>query len=254
MIIATESSAISRLVMKAMKRGRPINLFWKKEDYEAQIQKNALYYTPLETGLALWLDRGDHYRLYFSMDGTEPLPPTEKPTVTELVFAEEECIPPCLSDWERLFERVRLSRPPMESALPTEATFAEPCHFDQIKQILQQCFDHLTGCLPTDDELMQDLQNNKILAYFDGQAPIALLHFSADGKRAEIRHFATLESARGQGCGKQLLAAFLNLHSALPCSVWVRKGNAPALHLYEKFGFSADGRNSLVLKRKDENQ
>ena len=252
MIPAADFKEISRLVMQAMKRDRLINLFWSRADYERAIGAKVLSYTPLAEGIALWLDRGTHLRLYFIMNGKDPLPPLPKTAVTEWVLpaSGKIALPLCFTGWEQLFTRLRLSRAPQNIPMPLQpAEPADPAQLSALMQLLENCFDPLTGCLPNQEELRQDLAEENILCVRDGEEPLAILHFKADAKKAEIRHFAVAECARGQGWGNRLLQTFLALHGEKPCTVWVRSGNEAALHLYEKYGFSADGRTSVVLTK-----
>ena len=68
-----------------------------------------------------------------------------------------------------------------------------------------------------------------------------IIGWSVD-QQAEIIQVSVIESRRRQGIGAMLLDAFLKQHARSGCQLEVREDNHPALHLYQRFGFVAEGR------------
>lgn len=63
-------------------------------------------------------------------------------------------------------------------------------------------------------------------------------------EEAHITNIAVLPHLRGQGIAGQLVAAMINnaeKHGCQAITLEVRKGNTPAIHLYQKFGFVTEG-------------
>ena len=58
-------AGLSRLIAARMKRGVCTNAFLRPEDYARAISRGALYEAHWDGGLALFLERTDHDRLYF---------------------------------------------------------------------------------------------------------------------------------------------------------------------------------------------
>jgi len=153
-----------------------------------------------------------------------------------------------LSLWEAngfslLERRVRLARPAITPGQAAPMTLEiPPITAAEAHALLVKCFSPLTGCLPTVEELEEDLCHGRLLAAGgDG-----LLRFG-DGPAAEIRHLAVAEHARGKGAAKGLLARFNTRTADRRALVWTAESNAAALSAYQGAGFAPDGWRSVVL-------
>ena len=80
-----------------------------------------------------------------------------------------------------------------------------------------------------------------------------VLHYTVNGRTAELRHLAVLPACRGRGTATRLVTAFLAGQGARLCRVWTAEDNEIALRLYHRFGFAEDGWVSDVkIFRKDD--
>ena len=71
-------------------------------------------------------------------------------------------------------------------------------------------------------------------------------HYTVQGAVAEIRHLAVAEDLRGSGLASALICAMLQACSNPLTRVWVREENTAARRVYEKNGFTPDGRTSVA--------
>ena len=117
-----------------------------------------------------------------------------------------------------------------------------PMTAGEAHELLGSCFSPLTGCLPSVEELEEDLCFNRILV----SGGEGLLRFSG-GRIAEIRHLAVVETARGKDIAQSLVARFNTRTADRRALVWTGVDNSAALHVYEKAGFVPDGWRSVVL-------
>ncbi|MBN1933842.1 MAG: GNAT family N-acetyltransferase [Anaerolineae bacterium] len=124
------------------------------------------------------------------------------------------------------------------AAEPDRNILMEP---DEFPYTLEQEREFLQACAENDDRAF-------FVAEADGQL-IGVLNVSCGHRRA-VRHEATLGISvrrewRGRGVGTALMSALL---AWAKNTGWVRRvqlqvfaRNAPAIHLYEKFGFVVEG-------------
>lgn len=200
-------------------------------------------------GLLLLRRRPGHFILnyYLSDPGARPDIALPCPTVLELPQR-----PGSQSDsslWERMgfrprLRRVRLSRAKRDTAA---AALAVPdISAREARELLERCFDPLTGCLPGLEELEEDIARGRLIS-IDRRA---LLRFSS-GPAASIRHLAVAEEFRHQGLGRQLMERFDAASGGRRALVWTGRDNAAAIGLYEKSGFQPDGWQSLVMIKDD---
>ena len=92
-------------------------------------------------------------------------------------------------------------------------------------------------------ELLADISCGGVLLYGD----IGLLHHKTSKNKTELRHLCVSEAARGQGIGEKLVLAYHSHTAGIKRHVWVRSDYSPAVRIYEKCGYEADGMISHVL-------
>lgn len=114
----------------------------------------------------------------------------------------------------------------------------------KLKELFRENFHPYAGCIPSDDELSAEIAEGHILT--DDRVS-GLLHFTLSRTGSELRHLAVAENMRQKGTGGRLVRAYLNGWGGKKSTVWVREDNEPAIRLYEKYGFKADGMKSAVL-------
>ena len=226
------------------------NAFTDPETYRREISDGRLYTEKTENGLLIFHDRDSHFRLNFYLHSAQvPDIETDRPVVTEIAYRQidkrvAELVPLFTkSGFELKFSRVRLCRPSADSGKNGIARLAEICDKEKISALLSECFDQLTGCLPTDTELTEIIKNGWMLVTDDGTG---VLHM-ADGKTTEIRHLAVSPSHRRQGTAGCLIESFLSKTENKKSRVWVTSGNTAAEKTYAKKGYLPDGWTSSVL-------
>ena len=245
-------AALSAAITACLRPGVDTNCTLKAEALRREIAAGTLLAHRWPGGLLLLRRRPGRYILsYYRTDPAAALDvPLPGPAVVEIPLR-----PGAQADaawWEAqgfvpLLRRVRLVRPPLPEAPelpPSEAVSVAP---EAALALLERCFDPLSGCLPTREELAEDLAGGRLLWAEEG----ALLRFSP-GPPAELRHLAAAEEVRGRGLARKLVDRFNRLTAGRRALVWTGEDNAAALHLYESAGFRRDGWRSLVLRTKDE--
>ena len=248
---------LSALASRHMTRGVRANTMVSPAEYGRAIETGALQAASTPAGLLLARDRGDHHRLTFFLNDLTVPPDTALPAplVTEVAYRPrdvglQETVPYLQKQgFSLLFERIRMSRPAglpeKDEAYPVSP--ARPEDHPIVMALLRETFSPLTGCLPNDEELADDLAAGRVLLLREGERPLGLLHFSFDGKSGEIRHLAVAEDCRGRGLTRPLLSAYLNAVGGAKSTVWLRDGYDAAQNAYSRFGFAPDGRRSAVL-------
>ena len=241
---------LTALTSAELHAGVLTNAFTDAETYGREISDGRLFAEKTENGLLILHDRGSHFRLNFYLHSAEiPDLELDRPIVTEIAYRQidkrvAELVPLFAgSGFSHKFDRVRLCRKTSEIVESDGVRLAEPCDAVKIQALLAECFDPLTGCLPTDTELDGIIKNGELLVTEDGAG---VLHF-ADGKTTEIRHLAVSPSARKQGTASRLIASFLSKTENKKSRVWVTSGNTAAEKTYEKNGYLPDGWTSSVL-------
>lgn len=121
--------------------------------------------------------------------------------------------------------------------------------FEKIKMLLYDNFDILTGCLPTDLELSNDIgAGNYIYAERDGAAS-GIIHFEKSKKSSEIRHLAVSQGARKCGLASRMFELYISETRTAKNLVWVGEKNDIAIDFYKYCGYEPDGLTSEVYVR-----
>lgn len=251
----TSYEALDAELSALLKKKIVANYAPERESLEAEIAAGLLWAGRLPEGLVLLRRGNGPQRLRFLLTEPEVLRdlPLDRSTALELPFRRSDERFPKLakelegSGWTEALRRVRLTR----RAAPPEAPGAEPpvcgCGGEaespaELWTLLRSCFSPLTGCLPEQAELKDDLAAGRVLAL-----PGALIRWREKGRSSEIRHLAVAPAQRGQGLAKALVRAYLDRAGDRLCRVWTAGDNLPARHVYEGFGYAPDGWESIVL-------
>lgn len=125
-------------------------------------------------------------------------------------------------------------------------------HLENIKDVLNSEFDDFWNYNILKEELNSQnscyivaLLNNEIVGF-------AGIKFIAD--EADIMNIVTKKTFRNQGIGKLLLENLIQLSKSLnltSITLEVNEENAPAIHLYKKFGFEILGIRKNYYKNAD---
>ena len=244
-----ESAAARALLSERMKPGAVFTRSFTPGELEAECAAGALYAEPFPGGVLLARRRGEHQILSLALDAGAALPEPafDRPTVLELAFREKDAalraLPPELLSrgFAPVLRRLRLTRRAAAADAGAELPLASPAELDAVRALLETCFDPLTGCLPPEAVLAEDIGAGRVL--HSGEA---VLRFS-EGAAREVRQLAVAPRARGKGLGRAILSAFLAAKGDRRCTVWTADTNEAALRLYESAGFAPDGWTSEVL-------
>ena len=238
---------ISDLLNAQLKRGVLTNNFLRGEDYTREIA-NGLYIHEADGALLLFRERGDHLVMTFYLHPNVvlSLPETDRPVVTELSCRAKDADAManaaeqfCALGFREVLRRTRRTRKPEAFPVETTAVPAKPEDFEDISRFLSDHFSALTGCLPTADDLRENLANGHTVITRDEQGVSGVLHFAVSRASTEIRHLAVRADCRGKGLAGELLTAYLACHgrrekSGLgphgqpPCRTFLRKTRLPA--------------------------
>lgn len=247
---------ISDLLNAQLKRGVITNNFLRGEDYTREIE-NGLYLHEANGALLLFRERGDHLVMTFYLhpNAVLSLPETDRPVVTELSCRAKDADAManaaeqfCALGFREVLRRTRRTRKPEAFPVETTAVPAKPEDFEDISRFLSEHFSALTGCLPTADDLRENLANGQTVITRDEKGVSGVLHFAVSRASTEIRHLAVRADCRGKGLAGELLTAYLAATDGAKSQVWARTGNLPAEHFYEKHGYRPDGWTSAVLQ------
>lgn len=248
---------LSPLLSAQFKPGVRTNAFSSADDYRREIAAGTLAVEATDNALFLLRDRGDFQRLHFYLrDGASP-PAFNKTTVVEIALRPRDA---ALAEtverfkgagWREAFLRARLIRPkdlPVDGGTcPHVARTADEADFDAVSAVFAECFDPLTGCSPTADELREILRRGDLIVT-DAQDGVAgLLHIGAAKGGSELRHLAVSKAYRRRGAAQALMPLYMEKTGFARSLVWVRQGNAPAEAFYRKNGYEPDGCTSVVL-------
>ena len=243
---------ISDLLNAQLKKGVITNNFLRGDDYTREIA-NGLYIHEADGALLLFRD---HLVMTFYLHPNVvlSLPETDRPVVTELSCRAKDADAManaaeqfCALGFREVLRRTRRTRKPEAFPVETTAVPAKPEDFEDISRFLSDHFSALTGCLPTADDLRENLANGHTVITRDEKGVSGVLHFAVSRASTEIRHLA-VRADRGKGLAGELLTAYLAATDGAKSQVWARTGNLPAEHFYEKHGYRPDGWTSAVLQ------
>lgn len=219
-----------------------------RDSLEKEIAAGLLWGERLPEGIVLLRRGGGPQRLRFLLTEPEALCRLsfDRTTVLELPYRRGDEKLPALAEalkthgWAEALRRVRLTRKPapMGPSEPREGSVSPVT----VMTMLRACFSPLTGCLPEEAELAEDLAAGRVLTRDGG-----LIRWREKGRVSEIRHLAVDPAKRGQGLAKALVSEYLAQNGERLCRVWTAADNHGAKRVYERFGYAEDGWESVVL-------
>ena len=248
--------ALAPLLSSQLKKGVYTNHVLSREDTERELAAG-LSVEPFSGGLWIARRRGEHDLLtfYLQQGASMTLPALERPAVTEVVWRPKDAQRAAETvealqaiGFSERFRRARREKPAeMATATPQSVVFPGKDRAAAVLAFLEAQFDGLTGCIPTLQQLTEQLERGEAAAMEDEAGICGVLHFAPGRNAMEIRHLAVRADCRGRGCASALLAAALQKCGGVKSLVWARQGNVPAEAFYEHHGFRTDGWQSAVL-------
>lgn len=252
---------ISSLIMKQIKKGVMTNNFLTENDFKIELENNLLYYCEYAGGLLILRDRTSHYILnYYINDITKDIDETfDKDVVAEIVsrpnYNDGEIIKRFQEqNFECCLERVRYSHNCVQNVNNNHEKAIELCKVSDMAdtyKILRENFDAYTGCVPTKEKFLKDVENGNVYVYKDEKIK-GILHIDKNKNSSEIKHLIVVETERQKGIATRLIDKYFYDVDTKKKTVWTGKENNCARKFYEKNGYELDGYKSIVLiKRKD---
>jgi|LFRM01.1.fsa_nt_gb ribosomal protein S18 acetylase RimI-like enzyme len=259
----TDLDQLNKLLAPCMKRGVLTNNYLMYKDYKQYIEQGVLYYIKGRSGMLLFRDDGNHWRLLYYLSGFEddfPLP-EDKPSVMEVLFQaggkEHE---PVLAYWQSkgfkpYLPRKRMLVPAVEfkaASFPAgTVVFAQKKHAPAISALLSASFDRYLGCIPSQEEIIAGIERKEFICAVDARDRImGVLEIRRRRNLYTIRHLVVEREFRGRGLARKMLAfleTIVEKDAKIKIELWVQSNNPAARRLYEKAGFSYDGLESVGL-------
>ena len=147
------------------------------------------------------------------------------------------------SHYELLKYAMKINEP--QSPSPQGLDFAQSTDAASIDAIIKENFDPLLDQNPDSDEIMDAIENKRVLVARDTENKQAVAFISVEriGKTLWSRYMATLQDYRKNApYGALLLYQLLGLHSDAQRIVgWIRHDNAISRGMYQALGFQCDG-------------
>ena len=250
---------LSPLISAQFKRGVMANAPLSPASFQREIQRGTLFAQQTDGGLILLRRRDGFWRMsfYLQPDGDVSSLELPKQTVLEIPTRPRDlALKQSETLWKEKGFRLLFSRQRMELARRSDAfaVRSDCCvrpaicgEEPKILRLMEENYDRRTACLPTDDELSEDVAAGHIfLAVTCPEGQVAgFLRLLRTKRIAEVRQIAVSEPFRGRGIAGALLNQ-LTLAEGQKGHVWVAQNNVAALRLYESFGFAKDEWTSTV--------
>lgn len=248
---------LAPLLSAQLRRGVVTNAFESQTGYEREIAAGRLAVQTMERGLLLFHQRQGYQRLNFYLQ-EQRLPPLslDQPTVLEIAYrARDEKMRQAVELWQSagfqlLFHRQRMQRPadptPPES-LGAGVRLARPEDQTVVQAMMDGYYDPVLGCLPTADELAEDIRDGAVFCCEADGVIVGMLQVALGRTSTEMRHFVVRPECRRQGIAQRLFESYQAQTQGKRSMVWVLADNLPAVTMYEKNGFHTDGWMSAVL-------
>lgn len=258
---ARSAAQIAQKTAAFFGRGSVTNCFLGMDELERACADGNLYFDEAPGALLLYRRLGGFYRMNFYLREDAPLPQLPEETiVTEIAYrARDAALIAAVERWKtsgmaQILSRHRMKRAAgaPEEVLPPEGVAIETAKEDELDTamaLLTGNFSPVTGCLPTQRELLSDIQSGGVLLARIQGREVGLVRMQTGKMAAEIRQLAVEKAFRGKGAASALVKAALQTPNVRAWRVWVVQGNDSAARVYEKQGFTDDGFTSVVLKK-----
>lgn len=237
---------------------RRTNCYFPAVDWAGLAERGTVSRMDFPGGCYLFWEKERQVDLFYFLErDVKPMSPTvfEKPILLTQVSAAKAGTSPSIEEWETVGFRRYLQRKRLfltaKNVPPKKREFCF-CRMEEqgcIEKIMADSFEPYTSELPDAKTLASDLQEKRVLAARRGGELVGFLRFGREKKVSVLHQIAVLPSAKGAGIGSGLMRDWLALEheNAAKFQLWVREDNPPALRMYEKLGFTPDGRIAPVM-------
>ena len=238
-------------------RGMKTNFYGSAEDLLPELEK--ITKMEFNGGCYLFHEKGKQFDLYFFLEkDAKPaaLPKLQTPLVLEQFAVAKN--PPVLEEWEAVgFEKYLQRKRLFLSAKKTETeqrevSFAKAEEAEKIFSMMEDAFEPYTSALPDLETLKQDVSENRVIAFREGEKLLGFLRFGREKKVSVLWQIVVTPEGRGKSIGNSLVRDWVSLErdEVAKFQLWVREDNPPALRMYEALGFLPDGRIAPVMLKK----
>lgn len=258
MIKVDKYEIISSLIMKQIRKGVMTNNFLTEKDLKIEIENNLLYYCEYDGGLLILRDRESHYILnYYINDITKNIKEIfDKDIVIEIVSRPNNNCNEIIKYFENqnfvcCLERVRYIHSCDENVDKDISEHVQLCKTDDAENvytILKENFNVYTGCIPTNERFIKDIEDGNVYIYKKEKIK-GVLHIDKNKISSEIKHLIVVENERKKGIATKLINKYFNDVESKKRTVWTGKENNCSRKLYEKNGYELDGYTSCVMRK-----
>lgn len=265
MKLIRDYAEISPLVREYFKVGMLTNNFLKEDEYKLLINEKALFYYKWSGGLLFFKKRKDDFLCFYqiiNIDSKVNLEEFENlvlPVVVEIVLRPND---KDTTRVEKFFEKLNfnicLKRLRMKKILEqsleehtlrnNKIMYSDDSKIKEVRELLNECFNKHTGCIPSDKELELDIEKGRVLIALDNSNHvIGVLHFFCNKSKIEIKHLAVKEKYRNKGIASELIRVYHEENNCSNAFLWVSEDNYVAINFYRKKGYDFDGYRSVVF-------
>lgn len=216
----------------------------------------ALYAEQTASGLLLLEREPTFFRCYYYLT---PDIPGERlrlplPVVAELVFNREltaaqrtqaACLEQMGFSLGRESGRMHLADAAAAADGPAEGVErAVEADLDPVREMILGAFDPLYSYISTREEMLENIRDGGVFVIREGGAIAAVLYAELTEASATIRQVVVDGALRRRGYGQRLVCFYHRSYKDRVRSFvhWVDMANDKAIGLYQKFGYSFDGR------------
>ena len=258
--------------LQVKKKSIVTNCFLLKPEIEKYSSHARITFEKINTGIYFLCEDRDFFNFYFYLFEEEIsniiINPKElnqkKPVVLKFVYSDKRK-PAYLENLRLAIEKnnfqfykryKRMVRPvPSEKGQLQESNSIVPDKFVsscakrsnivEILKLWKMNLDDLSSSFPYDDELANLVDSNNVFIIRNNREIIAAILFRREGNVGTINHVAVHKEYRRIGLAHELLVHVFNINKTIKrWFLWIEEENQPAEKLYEKHGFSFDGRLS----------
>ena len=262
MTLLNSYEELSFLVMKHLRKGVFTNFFMGKEEAIEYINHKMMYYHSEIDFLLLIREYDNRYVINFYLNDYlsadefwKFLNTLSKKVVIEIPYKKDNI--EMINSFEaklkengfsKLVDRVKLIRKSEESTQLNNQNirFVTLDDYEKVKNIFKESFDEYYGCIPTDEIIKKNIEEQKIIGIYDEENLVGILRFDDSSKGVTIKHLAIKSEYRGKGYGKMLVEHLTIIFNDKRIDTWTGKENKAAIKVYEDCGLKLDNYESIV--------
>ena len=245
------------------------NIFLMPYEIEKFISDKNFYCHRISNVLLFLRETRDFYYLYFYLPLNEEivpdlnfyLPHMSKTIITDLVYQEKisnsppETVQIILKEngfqfhkkYIQMFLSLKNNKEFLQYSIENGGfQFAKLNDYNSIQNLWDQNLNHYSTALPTHEELLRLVLEQKILAIYINEKICALMVLEIKGKTGYISHVVVDPEYRRKGYAYSLIIKTIkNNPSIAKYTLWVEETNIAAFGLYTRLGFLKSSKNSI---------